>query len=366
MEIYLDGLFYRGAGIGRYYESLIKEFAKRDMKIYTCVPERLINNFQKDFDEVLDKIEPIFVDYEKFSLKGFLKQSIILKKLESKVDLFFFPHVNLPSYIPKNTVTTIHDFRPFTEFWDRVYIKRILMKFFYKRAIEKSKWIICVSETVHKELISRYPDSAQKSSVIYEFIDDKFVSVHGKKRRLIDTSYILFVGNRKKHKNLENLLKAFSLLSEKIPHKLVIAGTRDKAKEIDEIDILINKLGLKDKVVNFVFPDDETLISLYQHADVFVFPSFFEGFGLPPIEAVSLGCPVILSDIPILREIFGDSGIYFNPSNPRDIADKIYYILSNGEIREKYLQRQKERIKIFDKQKIINKYIEIFDRVTKY
>jgi len=88
MKLYLDGLLYKSAGIGRYYESLTKEFAKRGIKIYTCVPNTLRNDFEKDFSNI-PNIEPIFVDFEKFSLKGFFTQSRILKQLKEEVDLFF-------------------------------------------------------------------------------------------------------------------------------------------------------------------------------------------------------------------------------------------------------------------------------------
>jgi hypothetical protein len=111
MKIYIDGLFYKGSGIGRYYESLMKEFSKQDIKIYTCVPKRLKKDFEKDFEGYLQSIIPIFVDYEKFSYKNFIRSRKILKKLENKVDLFFYPHINLPLYIPHNTITTIHDLR---------------------------------------------------------------------------------------------------------------------------------------------------------------------------------------------------------------------------------------------------------------
>ena len=96
MKVYIDGLFYKGSGIGRYYESLMKEFSKKDIKIYTCVPKRLKKDFEKDFEGYLQNIIPIFVDYEKFSYKNFIRSGAILKKLENKVDLFFYPHINLP------------------------------------------------------------------------------------------------------------------------------------------------------------------------------------------------------------------------------------------------------------------------------
>jgi len=138
MKIYLDGLFYKGSGIGRYYESITKELAKKDVEVITSVPKKLKNNFEKDFASI-SNIKPIFVDYEKFSLKGFWKQSSILKNLEKKVDLFFYPHINLPFYVPENTIVTIHDLRPFTEWWNRDEFKRKIYKILMKKAVLKSK-----------------------------------------------------------------------------------------------------------------------------------------------------------------------------------------------------------------------------------
>ncbi|WP_291494069.1 glycosyltransferase, partial [Desulfurella sp.] len=182
MKLYIDGLFYKGSGIGRYYESLTKELAKRGMKIYTCVPETLKDDFEKDFKEVKNNIEPIFVDFEKFSIKGFWKQSKILKKLEPEVDLFFYPHINLPLYIPKNTITTIHDLRPFTQFWDRGKIKKTMFSFYLNRAIKKSRKVVTISNSVASELKEKFDFDTNKLKVIYEFIDDKFM-YHIKERK---------------------------------------------------------------------------------------------------------------------------------------------------------------------------------------
>ncbi|MEM5815944.1 MAG: hypothetical protein QXL14_02750, partial [Candidatus Aenigmatarchaeota archaeon] len=145
MNLYIDGLFYKGSGIGRYYESLVKEFAKRGLTIFTCVPQRLKENFEKDFQEYKNNMVPIFVDYEKFSIKEFIKQTQILNKLEKEVDLFFYPQVNLSFYVPQKTVTTIHDLIPFTEYWDRDPIKKKVFSFYLKRALKKSAGIIAIS-----------------------------------------------------------------------------------------------------------------------------------------------------------------------------------------------------------------------------
>jgi len=362
MKIYIDGLFYRGSGIGRYYESLTKEFAKRGISIVTCVPERLKKDFEKDFAGV-PNIEPMFVDYEKFSLKGLWRQSSILKDLENKVDLFFYPHINLPFYVPRNTIVTIHDLRPFTEWWDRGEFKREMYKILMKRAVSKSKKIITISNTMKKGLMDCYKNMEleNKINVIYEFIDDKFVNFQKPRGFLIKEDYFLFVGNRKRNKNLKNLILAFDKIKDKVNFKLVIAGRRDSGVNKDEIDELIENLNLRNFIIEFLNPTDEDLINLYTYAQLFVFPSFYEGFGLPPLEAISCGCPAITSNIPVLKEILGKDIACFNPYSADDIAEKLLLVLRSNEKRQQLLQEGRERLKLFEKDKIINEYIRVLN-----
>jgi len=362
-QLYLDGLFYKGSGIGRYYESLTKEFAKRGIKIYTCIPKKLRGDFEKDFREVAGDIEPIFVDYERFSLNSIFKQSNILKQLEDKVDLFFYPHINLPLYVPRKTIVTVHDLIPFTQYWDRDEFKRKVFKIFLRRALGCSVKIVVISQTVANELKTLDKRIENKAVVIYEFIDDRFVNSKLVIKRLLDQPYVLFVGNRKRHKNIGLLIKAFNKIKDQIPHYLVIAGAKDN--EVDEVDKLKKELNIKWRIIEFIRPDDETLINLYLYADLFIFPSLFEGFGLPPLEAVNLNCPVILSDIPILREIFDNTGLYFNPNDENDLAKAILKVLSNNDLRTELLKQQKERVKLFDKEAIVNRYLRLFEEIIK-
>ena len=367
-SIYIDGLFFKGSGIGRYYESLVKEMSLKGMTIYTCVPIWLKDDFEENFKNY-NNINAIYVNYSKYSLKGFVMQSAILRKLEKKVDLFFYPHINLPMYIPKNTIITVHDLTQFTKFWDRNVFKKKYYKFIFERAINQCKGIIVISEATKKDLIKFDKTVESKIKVIYRFIDDKFIK-SGKTgnfnvKPLINGNYVLFIGNRKKHKNLENLIKSFNLIKDKISHKLVIAGSKDTGKDCDEIDTLIKNFNLKDRIIEFLSPDDATIMNLYKNADLFVFPSLIEGFGLPPIEAVSLNCPSILSDIPISKEIFGNCADYFDPYSIQDMGEKIFYLLNNESYRIEYLKKQQERIKLFNKDKIINEHIDFFYYITK-
>ncbi len=362
MKIYIDGLFYKSSGIGRYYETIIKEISKNKIEIITAIPSKYKSAFYEEFKHI-QSIEPIFVNYDKISAKGFIQHSLLLKKINYKVDMFFFPHINLPLFFPKKTIVTIHDLIPFTKYWDRSIFKKYLFKYFLKRSIKKTKKIICISNTVKNELMSYSKLAQKKAQVIYEFPEEKFVNnKYNKEENIINKPYILFIGNRKRHKNLKNLLLAFNELKESLNHLLVIAGSKDS--KLDEVDELIYTLKLQDKVMQIVSPDDTTIINLYKFADLFIFPSLFEGFGLPPLEAVSMGCPVIMSNIPILKEIFNNSALYFDPFDIKDISSCINKVLSNDILKKSLLKNEQQRIKYFNKEEIIKKYIALFNEVV--
>ena len=363
-SIYIDGLFFKGSGIARYYESLVKEMSLKDMIIYTCVPIWLKDDFEENFKNY-NNINAIYVNYSKYSLKGFVMQSAILRKLEKKVDLFFYPHINLPMYIPKNTIITVHDLRPFTKFWDRNVFKKKYYKFIFERAIKQCKGIIVISEATKKDLIKFDKTVESKIKVIYEFIDDKFIksdmSGNFQSKPLIYGDYILFIGNRKKHKNLERLIYAFNKIKNQLKYKLVIAGSKDKNNGLkDGIDLLIQKLGLRNEIIELISPDDETIINLYKNAQLFMFPSLYEGFGLPPLEAMACGCPVAVSDLPVLKEVCGDAAIYFNSESEEDMAAKIINICEDKELKQSLVSKGKERLKFFDKNNIIEEYLKYF------
>jgi glycosyltransferase involved in cell wall biosynthesis len=366
-NIYIDGLFFNGSGIGRYYESLVKEMSLKGIKIYTCVPVWLRDDFEENFKDY-NNIEVVYVNYSKYSLKGFIMQSALFKKLEKKVDLFFYPHINLPFYIPKNTVVTVHDLIPFTKFWDRNILKGKYYKFIFERAIKQCKGIITISEATKNDIIKFDKTVEPKVKVIYEFVDDKFIKSDKtgspENKALIKGGYILFIGNRKKHKNLERLIFAYNKINDTLKYKLVIAGSKDKNNELkDDIDLLIQKLGLKNEIIELISPDDETVINLYKNAQLLVFPSLYEGFGLPPLEAMACGCPAAVSDLPVLKEVCGDAAIYFNPESEEDIAAKIIKICEDRELRQSLVLKGKERLKFFDKNNIIEEYIKYFKAI---
>jgi len=358
ISIYLDGLFYKGSGIGRYYESLLKGLAKRRIKVYTCVPLQFKESFELDFEQYFENIIPIYVNYKGFSLKAFLEQGKILEKIKKEVSLFHFPHINIPLYAPKNLIVTIHDLRPFTDYWDRNYIKKKIYEWYFKRAIKNAKRIISVSETTKREIMSQYFDCNSKIRIIYEFVDEKiFYNIEKKNnKRLFLKNYILFIGSRKKHKNLSQLIYAFNSIKDSFPNlKLVIAGKKDT--ERDEVDLLREKLDLQNEMIEIISPNDKEIINLYKYAKAFIFPSLYEGFGLPPLEAMAIGTPVLVSNIPICN----DGAYFFDPYSSECIAQGIYKVLNDNSLRESLIKRGEKRINDFNPDKIINQYIKLYE-----
>lgn len=359
MTVYVDGLFYKGSGIGRYYEFLVSGLSKRGINIVTAVPERLKDDFLRQFS-ANTKVEPIFVPYEKFALKSFTSQSNLLRSLENKVDWFLYPHVNLPMFAPQNTIVTVHDLIPLTAYWDGSKVKASFFRSLVSRAVRKAYRIIAVSETTKSQLVTMFPRSKNKTVVIYESYEERLGRIASTlDKRSVDGSYFLYVGNRKRHKNLGRVIEAFSKIDGR-NIKFVIAGQKDGAGQ-DEIETQVKELNLEHRVLFFVNPSDEVLASLYKEARFLIQPSLIEGFGLPPLEALSLGTPVLLSDIPIFREIYEDAAEYFDPLSVEDIAVKLLNWIQREA--NPYVDPAKvtKILLKFDREKVLDSYISLLE-----
>jgi glycosyltransferase involved in cell wall biosynthesis len=240
--------------------------------------------------------------------------------------VFWSPHYNIPLAHGGPLVTTIHDTLHLTHpklvgSWH----KRVYARVMFRLAVRRSDKIICVSKFTRDELVRLVGADAAKITVVHNGVDDIWFSTsetaspHG-------NPYLLFVGNIKQHKNLRRLLMAFASLADEIPHDLVIIGQKEGLRSQDRE---VQKLGdaLKTRVVFAGTVSDETLRQFYRHAALFVFPSFYEGFGLPPLEAMASGTPVAAAGTTALPEVCGDAAIYFDPFSTEDMAAAIKRVL---------------------------------------
>lgn len=319
-------------GIGRYTHELVEHYIKLNNKLDT--PNQIILFFNKPefrkFKEV-ENVKKVLVDAKHYS---FAEQTKFLFKLnKEKLDIVHFPHFNVPIFYRRPYVVTIHDLT--LNFFPGQKMTKFYHRFAYnltiRNATKKAKKIIAISKNTKKDLIEILNIDPKKIEIVYNGIDEKFkfiqdVSKFKKtlKKYKISKQFLLYTGVWRNHKNLPRLLKAFKILKEEknLDLHLVITGKEDP--HYPEVKKTVKKLDLTEDIIFPGLVDDEELIHLYNAAFIFVFPSLYEGFGLPPLESMRCGTPVVASNISSIPEVCGEeNAIYFDPYSATDIAEKI-------------------------------------------
>ncbi|ADV46667.1 glycosyltransferase family 4 protein [Nitratifractor salsuginis] len=253
----------------------------------------------------------------------------------------------------KNKTSTLHDVA-YEKFPDTFNWK---FKTFYKFAIphilKSSIHIFTVSKFSKKEIEELYKIDSNKINIVYNAINEIFKPIKIKNNQ----RYILGVSSLNNQKNFHSMIDAFNQIADKNIKLYLVGGINRNfasTKLLDEIDKNQNII-LKGRV------DDKELVELYSNATCFVYPSLYEGFGIPPLEAQACGCPVICSNAASLPEVCSDSVVYFDPYNVQDIKDKIELVLYNEELQNELRRKGFENIKRFSWEKSANKIIEIIE-----
>lgn len=227
-----------------------------------------------------------------------------------------------------------------------------------KNLIYKADRIIAISENTKKDIIKFYNIDANKIDVIYLGYD---IPIIQEKKTILDLpqQYILYTGNRKNYKNFNFFIKSIAeiLLSHPSLY-LVCTGYQFNFIELQ----LIKQLNLKEKVIHCFFTD-ETMHYLYKNATVFVYPSLYEGFGIPILDAFNAGCPTILTNASCFPEIAQNGALYFEPNNALMLREKIQILLNNKVERENLILKATERLKYFSWEKTRNKTFETYNKV---
>ncbi|MDD5397246.1 MAG: glycosyltransferase family 1 protein [Candidatus Moranbacteria bacterium] len=289
------------------------------------------------------------------------------------VDVLFVPAHTVPLIHPKNTVVTIHgleyEFCPKAySWWDRVYMRCSI-----KNSCSWASKIISVSENTKKDLMELYKVSENKIKVIYEGYDSQqsTVNSHQKKEnlfmkddrsRMTDDEFLLFVGRIEERKNIGNIIKAFEILKEKhgIAHKLVLAGKPGHGYQ--NIKFQISNAKCQGDIFELGFISDEEKWELLRKADCFVFPTLYEGFGIPVLEAQSVGCPVVASNNSSIPEVAKGSALLVDAQSAEDIAENIHKLISDEALKNAIIAKGQENVKRFSWDECANKIAEIIKK----
>lgn len=343
MLLIIDFRMHKASGIGTYIKSLLP-FLVENFEIV------LLGNR----DEIVSYEWSKSVKVIKCECKIYsIKEQLELPLKIPKCDIFWSPHYNIP-ILPiraKFRVVTIHDAFHLA-FYDTLnFMQKIYAKTIFNQALSRSDVVFSVSEFSRIEIL-KYTKTDKNIFIVPNAIDERRFNNHcdsailetvAKKYKLPE-NFILFVGNVKPHKNLKNLLFAL----EKVELNLVIVGKKDGFITSDSgILEIIEKNNLGERIFFTGYVEDADIAAIYNLAKLFVFPSLYEGFGIPPLEAQACGCPVVCSNVASMPEVCGDSVIYFDPCNVKEMRDKIQMVLNDEILQNELRVKGFENIKRF-------------------
>jgi len=345
MKILIDGRLYglENAGLGRYLNNLILELSRIDLK-----NEYVLLLRKKYFDSLKlpGNWKKVLADFRHYSFKEQVALPGLIKK--ENPDLVHFPHFNVPIFYKGKYVVTIHDLLMHTQkgllattlpapFY---FVKRLGYKLGFNTAVKKSSAIIVPSLAVKNELEKEYKGISEKIYVTYEGLDEEISNVDTVE---IDSPYFVYTGNAYPHKNLKRLVQAMVLLNINRDEKIKLIITSARNVFTSRLEKIINELKAEDFVKLLGFVPDKSLGSLYKNSLGFVFPSLSEGFGLPGLEAMNAGTPVLASEIPVFKEIYEKYAIYFNPLDFSSIERSMRDVIEMKESERKNLVEEGQK-----------------------
>lgn len=364
--------FFNKSGLGNYSRSILlllqEYFPENEYLLYTPSLKDSIS-FQKNklfkIKEPSTKLTQFFSSYWRS-----MSMSSDLKK--EKLDLFHGLSNELPSDIQKSatkSIVTIHDliFLRFPHFFSAIDNQIYLQKF--KHACKAADHVVAVSEQTKHDIVNFFQISPNKISVSYQGCGQQFwqiVSEEKKqevqKRYNLPKKFILNVGTIEPRKNMYNLI--YSLLYAKHDATIVSIG-RGVSSYMRELEQLIDKKGLQKRVLFLHNVTNEDLPAVYQQAEIFVYPSYFEGFGIPILEAMVSDIPVITSSGSCFPETGGDAARYINPNNPEEIAIHCDEIMSDTELQKEMVKKGRTHAEKFSDEAVVKSIMQVYQDTLK-
>lgn len=364
MRVAIDARKLHDFGIGTYIRNLLRHLARIDRDtefVVLCaeadldLPRQLGENFRG-----VREASP------NYSIREQIRIPYVL--VRERPDVYHAPHYVLPPAVPCRSVVTIHDtiHLRFPQYLPNraayAYARSLMWA-----AARRSDRILTVSESSKRDILTYFNVDPEKIVVVYNGLDERF-SVEPppdeiarvRERFQLDHGFVLYVGNIKPHKNLVRLIEAFDGLRHEgfDDLKLLIIG--DEISKWPALRRAVHRYKLHKHVRFLGFQSDETLASLYRLAAVFVFPSLYEGFGLPPLEAMASGTPVVTSNVSSLPEVAGDAALLVDPYDVEAIKEGITRVLTDRAFRDELRRRGLQRAREFSWERSVARTREIY------
>jgi len=350
-------------GVSFYTSNLLKGLSKIDKKneyVFLYNTNSLMGTYSK-----YKNVKEVVINIQNKLLWDQIGVPKVVKS--EKIDIIFNPKLSIPLFAPSKKVFTLVGLEQFAlpnvfKWYDHIYF-RIMIPLFCRRA----NTIIVMTNTGKNDLMKYLNVSRDKIEVIYGAYHKRFKVTKNienllaiKQKYNLPEKYMLFVGGLTPLKNFSNIIKAFKIIKNKIPVKLIVAGFKrwKYAKDLE----LIKKLKLQNDIITLGFVPDDDLPYLYNSAQCLIFPSLYEGFGIPLLEAQACGCPVICSKTGCTPEVSGGAASLVNPYNYKEIAQAIYDVLNNRDLREKLIEAGLENVKKFSWSKAAKQTLELFEK----
>jgi glycosyltransferase involved in cell wall biosynthesis len=369
MKIAFDArcLLGKRTGVGRYLLNLIKRMSSLRGEI----------EFNLFVDESIKKVH--FGDKNNISIKKINAPNLLWKNIRlpfalmsDKAHLVHLPSYTIPFWAPCPTIVTIHDvifaFHP--EWCSKK--QHIRFKHLVRLSAKKANAIIVVSNSTKKELLDLTKISEDKIYLTYLAADEIFkpnkdplVLENLRQKYNFKEDYILHVGSLHPRRNIERIINAFSHLKKEIDKKIIFILVGQWFDKKNKLNDMAKKLNIINYIKHIDYVPDDDLVKLYNFADLFIYPSLYEGFGLPVLEAMACGTPVITSNISSLPEITGDAAFLVDPYNVYEMKEAMKSILLEKELHSRLIEKGFKKIKNYTWNKAAEKTLEIYKNVIK-
>ena len=359
----------QAVGIGQYTEELIRHLVTNDPdnQYWVFLSPKTLAGFPI-YAPNLTKIKAAIPHYswaEQWTYPQILRRA--------NLDLIHYTNFNSPILwrsVP--SVVTIHDLTlwSFAGRTHRSWWRRWVYRLVIKRACQNAAEIIAITEATKRDIVQMLAIDPNKITVIYESVAERYKPINNQdklaefQRRFgISKPYILYVGQWRQHKNVVRMIRAFHLLRRRynLDYQLVLVGKIDQ--KCPEVLTTIKQLDLKAEVILTGYVPDADLPYIYNGADLFIFPSLYEGFGLPPLEAMACGTPVVSSRASCMPEVLGEAAHYFNPESVEDMVRAIAEVAKNYSLKQQLRAAGFKQVKKYSFDQMATETLKVYRRI---